>query len=132
MKRDVNLNDIDAGVKIKFKWDWLQNKVDSDEYFSDCFRNLKDAGLVYSVYCEDKINYGSSGKKALRRHVKRPSHVTESKEKATQPALRALFEKVKRIENGDINPVKDCRPDLPYMVHQNMLLSLYALVIHVK
>lgn len=83
-------------MKNRFKWEWLQEKVVEGGYYSDCFRKLKEAGFVFCIVCGDKINYGSSGKKALTNHVKRPNHIKKQKKKtvgkSTQPALAAVFQ----------------------------------------
>ena len=55
-----SVKEIDRAVKNKFNWERLEEKTESGGFFSDCFRKLKEPGLVYCTICTDKINYSSS------------------------------------------------------------------------
>lgn len=124
---DLCIKTIDKTVKNKFKWEWLQEKLDGGGYFSDIFRKLKEPGFVYCTTCTDRINYGSSGKKALLAHVKRPSHLKKQKEKKadslTQPPLAAMFQKLKSLEEGK-SP--SSISSLPYGAPENVVEQLPA------
>ena len=124
---DACVKTIDKSIKNKFKWEWLQEKLDGGGYFSDCFRKLRQPGLVYCVTCNDQISYGSAGKKALFAHVKRPSHLRKQKEKKNdsenQPALAAMFQKLKSLEEGKSpSPVAS----LPYGAPENVIEQVAA------
>ena len=74
---DPSVKDIDKTVKNKFRWSWLQEKVklDGNDLSFECFKKLTSPGHVLCTLCTDKINYASSGKKALQKHVSSPKHV---------------------------------------------------------
>ena len=88
-KNDPSVADIDKSVRNKFKWQWLQEKVDYS------FKTGKLAGVTQHIIvgkvlakstkpgyawcnvCEDEINYGSSGKRALKIHLQQAKHITK-------------------------------------------------------
>ena len=78
-------------VANKWNWSWLDCKVLVDiksilpnsEWVNppvltdlrDYFRKIDTPGLAKCILCEEKINYGSAGKKALHNHLKTKKHV---------------------------------------------------------
>lgn len=74
---DPSAKDIDSSVKNKFKWNWLQEHelVGGCPVGYDCFTKISLPGQVLCKLCGDKINYASSGKKALRHHINSPKHL---------------------------------------------------------
>ena len=63
--RSADVRKIDATVRDKFRWDWLENKDDNGVYYSDYVRKLNCPGKALCTVCNSPISYGSSGKKAL-------------------------------------------------------------------
>ncbi|XP_033638505.1 uncharacterized protein LOC117299151, partial [Asterias rubens] len=75
---DASVQEIDNGVKNKFRWEWLQETVTIDGYqhkLRDCFQKIATAGKVCCNYCNDTINYSANGKRALVSHVKQAKHL---------------------------------------------------------
>lgn len=75
--QDPSVKEIDAGVKNKFKWTWLQESciVDGHTLSLDCYSKVSLPGKVLCTVCNDTINYATSGKKALLNHVRLAKHV---------------------------------------------------------
>jgi hypothetical protein len=70
----VELQKLEAGIKNKFKWSWLEEKDVHGEYISTYVRKLNDGGCAFCIWCKDIIKYGSSGKKAIHSHATRDKH----------------------------------------------------------
>ena len=64
-----NLKLIDMDVKNRFKWPWLEEEDCNKMYLSDWTRKVNIAGKVMCKLCNDLVNYGSGGKKDLKRHA---------------------------------------------------------------
>ena len=77
---DISARQVDAGIKNKFKWCWLEESETlpggKSVKFDECFRKISLSGKVLRVFCNDTINYASSGKKALHSHVRLSKHVS--------------------------------------------------------
>jgi len=71
------LNSIDEGVKNRFKWSWLLEtlQVEGTTLSLNCFSKIKQPGKAICNICNHVINYGTSGKIALRKHMMHPKHL---------------------------------------------------------
>ena len=80
------------------KWSSLEEKDDSDVLYSVYVRKIKEVGGALF----DKIQYGSSGEKALVNQGKRASHKLKYRQatEKSQHALPAIFRAVKAMEDG--------------------------------
>ena len=67
--RTFDLKTIEASVKNKFKWDWLQQKDGNDDFLSDYVRKIPEPGIAYCLYCHQRFNYGTRGKSYVLRHA---------------------------------------------------------------
>ena len=65
----TDLKLIDKDVKNRFKWSWLEEEDCNKMYLSDWTRKVNIAGKVMCKLCNDLVNYGSGGKKDLKRHA---------------------------------------------------------------
>ena len=77
---ELLLGTLEKNIKNKFKWNWLEEKDQLGHFYSDYIRKIKEPGIVWCTACHDKIQYGSSGKKALINHGKRASHQLKYKQ----------------------------------------------------
>ena len=79
LDNDISARQVDAGIKNKFKWCWLDETETlpggKSIQFKECFKKVSLSGKVLCVFCNDTINYASSGKKALHSHVRLTKHV---------------------------------------------------------
>ena len=75
LDRSADVRKIDASVRDKFKWEWLEAKNDSGNFFSDYMQKLNGGGKALCTTCDIVISYGSSGKKAFTKHGKSKSHM---------------------------------------------------------
>lgn len=83
----ISIEELDKNIKNKFKWNWLDEEVtfhDSKSFEHKIY--LRDiieksttcrAGHAWCKICCDELNYGSSGKKALRKHVLLKKHISK-------------------------------------------------------
>ena len=60
---------IDSTAKNKWKWEWVQNTA-----LESSIKKTKGDGQAWCCICKQTLKYGSSGKKALLRHVDSPQH----------------------------------------------------------
>ena len=49
----------DAGVKNKFKWEWLTEKDIHGDFLSSYIRKLDADGLAWCCFCQNVVNYGN-------------------------------------------------------------------------
>lgn len=68
---------IEQGVKNRFKWSWLLEtvQVEGNTFSLNCFSKIREPGKAICNICNHPINYGTSGKIALRKHMMHPKHV---------------------------------------------------------
>jgi len=83
---------LDRAEKNKWSWKWL-TEVDSDgDKWRLWLRKPDIAGKAYCEYCDKLLNYGSSGKSALRKHVEKYTDHKKNKrtvkENQVKPVLR--------------------------------------------
>lgn len=71
------LKSIEQGVKNHFKWSWLLEtvQVEGNTFSLSCFSKIREPGKAICNICNHPINYGTSGKIALRKHMMHPKHV---------------------------------------------------------
>ncbi|GFO05574.1 Dnaj homolog subfamily c member 10-like [Plakobranchus ocellatus] len=106
--------------KNRWKWKWLQQKDDNDEYFSVYIRKVKDVGLAWCCYCHKSINYAKAGKIALMRHSKKACHKEKRKLMRENQSLPAAFETTQqKIDGVAIHPGHGA---LPYGCAPNVQL----------
>ena len=65
-----NVKKIDATAKNKWRWDWLD-----DDKMGQYIKKLKISGQAFCTLCNKSLQYQSSGKKDLQRHVTGPTHL---------------------------------------------------------
>ena len=85
---DPCVKDIDASVKNKFRWAWLEEEVDlglGEKYkkvrVGETLHKTKEAGSAWCSLCCKTVTYSSSGKKALLQHMKKPVHANKWKQR---------------------------------------------------
>lgn len=68
------LKSIEQEVKNRFKWSCLLEtvQVEGNTFSLNCFSKIREPG---KAICNHPINYGTSGKIALRKHMMHPKHV---------------------------------------------------------
>ena len=82
---EAKVREIDADLKNKFRWDWLDRKVTVSPVgsskqeplsvlVSDFVKKLDVAGKALCTVCDDVILYGSRGWKALQSHATSVKH----------------------------------------------------------
>ncbi|KAH3781777.1 hypothetical protein DPMN_159681 [Dreissena polymorpha] len=64
-----DVSGIDVAAKNKWRWDWITNTP-----LEECISKAKEDGTAWCSICRKTIKYGSSGKKALFKHVDSPPH----------------------------------------------------------
>ena len=74
-KIDCNAEDKAAGFKNKWRWDWLDEKVDGECVTVHGLVKIREPGFVLCTLCKEAIKYGSGGKNRLIDHItKSTSH----------------------------------------------------------
>ncbi|XP_061735326.1 uncharacterized protein LOC133538062 isoform X1 [Nerophis ophidion] len=88
------VKDIDKHVKNKFRWDWMERtitdivgKKEVTILFGDFIRKIDRPGKVLCTWCQDNIEYGSRGFKALEVHAKRQKHMKQLEARKTNISL---------------------------------------------
>ncbi|RUS82810.1 hypothetical protein EGW08_009430 [Elysia chlorotica] len=102
--RDKNTKDIDKTVKNKFNWSWLDEKDCNDEFASEYIRKLLEPGFAWCLSCKEKINYGSSGKKAIFGHAKKSEHGKARRALRCTQSLPAAMSATKAMEECTASP----------------------------
>ena len=64
-----DIQTIDITSKNKWKWAWVENTA-----LEHVIRKTRRDGLAWCCICKQTLKYGSSGKKALWRHIDTPQH----------------------------------------------------------
>lgn len=72
--KQVDVKKIDAPVKNKWRWDWLD-----DELMQQYIRKVKVPGQAFCILCNRTLLYQSGGKRDLQRHMTGPVHLTAMK-----------------------------------------------------
>ena len=72
--RTANLNDLEKGIRNKFRWQWLDEKDCNSDYLSDYVRKLSKPGFVFCDFCFQKLDYSKKGKTHLLRHAESDGH----------------------------------------------------------
>ncbi|ELU18556.1 hypothetical protein CAPTEDRAFT_209568 [Capitella teleta] len=74
--------DVQACVKNKFRWEWLDTKVNlrvgKDSVtvkIGDSIAKMEKARAAYCTLCNKPVQYGSAGKGALAQHLEKPCHL---------------------------------------------------------
>ena len=56
----------DAGVKNKFKWEWLTEKDTHGDFVSSDIRKIDADGLAWCCFCQNVVNYSNNRRIAAR------------------------------------------------------------------
>ncbi|XP_060764516.1 uncharacterized protein LOC132873191 isoform X2 [Neoarius graeffei] len=102
-KRDAaKVREIDAGIKNKFRWDWLDRKVritsvDGEHEavsvtIGHFIQKLDVAGKALCTVCDDVVNYRSRGLKALESHAVTAKHRKQAFLLKSKSSLSSAFE----------------------------------------
>lgn len=62
-------------IRNRWQWTWLSEVSDDGHAFGDWCKKISQAGVCFCTVCGKSIVYGSSGKKALRKHANLEDHV---------------------------------------------------------
>ena len=63
----ADLKAVEANIKNKFKWTWLQERDNTGDFLSSWARKVDVGGKVLCM-CTDTVRYGGGGKKDLKKH----------------------------------------------------------------
>ena len=102
----ADLNEIERGVKNKFRWDWLEEKDVDGHFLSDYIRKLNVAGQCKCIVCNVIIKYGSSRRKSLVGYGSTDNHMKMRRLKETNETLPAMFQPTiwtKAMEEGELS-----------------------------
>ena len=119
LETPVEVQEIDAEIRNKFKFEWLSVKDCNGDFFSDYIRKPKVPGQVFCVHCKYYINYGSGGKRCLASHAKSTKHVSMRNLKITNQKLPSSFQS--RKDNCE-----EQASTLPYGVASNVFATVSA------
>lgn len=89
-----DLSHIEAGIINKFRWQWLQESDENNEFYSDYIRKVKQEGKALCITCNKMIVYGRDGKKALKQHSKTKIHNNNRSSVKNTQSLPASFSHV--------------------------------------
>ena len=113
----------DASVTNIWSWKWpdepLQHsfdKIGPVKYtLGECIRKIDVAGIAWCLWCEDKISYGSNGKKHLVNHCSTDKH------------LDILKVRVTNYQIGGVGPSSlDAGADQSMKVEKSLVFSPYS------
>lgn len=92
------VKEIDKHIKNKFRWDWLEREIvdtvgkkEVTTLFCDFIRKIDRPGKALCTWCQDTIDYGTRGFKALEAHAKRQKHVNKLEERKTNFSIAGAF-----------------------------------------
>ena len=75
IKRSWELGGIEEGVKNSFRWVWLEEKYQNEQFPSEYIRKVNIPGKALCTYCNSLLNYSSGGKKDIKNHSKNKKYV---------------------------------------------------------
>lgn len=64
-----NTKELERGEDNKWSWNWLKEIDSNGDKWSLWLRKPDIAGKAYCECCDKLLNYGSSGKSALKKHA---------------------------------------------------------------
>lgn len=91
IERSDDLKSLEKGVKNKWVWKWTEDKDENGDFVSEYCRKIKEAGCACCIWCNKKITYGSSGKKAILNHAKKDNHRSSRAARMNNQTLPASF-----------------------------------------
>ncbi|GFR88745.1 hypothetical protein ElyMa_000777000 [Elysia marginata] len=71
-----DVSDLEKDVRNSWKWHWLEEECESGRKFSSWCKKFNEPGKCVRIICSKTINYGSSGKKALKLHAENGDHTS--------------------------------------------------------
>ena len=77
---DTSKIDIDTcgkPIRYRWQWSWMAETSECGNTFNTWCKKTNVAGQCYCTVCGKAIVYGSSGKKALKKHANQEDHVKE-------------------------------------------------------
>ena len=69
-----NTKEIEKASKNKWRWEWLSELDTRGNKWGNWLRKPDVAGVAFCDCCNKTIKYGSSGKKAVKKHSDDPNH----------------------------------------------------------
>ena len=94
LDRSSDLKVVESGVRNKFKWTWLEEKDDNNDF-------LAQPGVAFCIYCQQCLDYGGRGKSFLLRHSESASHKRKRNLVKTTQWLPAVFPATASLKRGE-------------------------------
>ena len=91
VQRTDGIKALEKGVKNKWIWKWTEVMDENGDFLSDYYRKIKEPGCACCMWCNRRITYGSSGRKAIMNHAKTDSHKSARTERKNNQTLPACF-----------------------------------------
>ena len=83
-----NTKEIEKASKNKWRWEWLSELDTRGNKWGNWLRKPDVAGIAFCECCNKTIKYGSSGKKAVKKHSDDPIH-----QKNMKTVIKPIFSK---------------------------------------
>ena len=64
----------DVTVKNKWRWTWLNERVERGKPFRTWCKKVESPGCLFLCLCNKKLLYGQNGKRAPFKHFNEPGH----------------------------------------------------------
>jgi hypothetical protein len=75
MNRGDSVAIVDATVKNRWRWEWLQDTDTQKHTIGDWCEKIDRAGLAFCRICNLELKYGSNGRKSLMIHSNNPDRM---------------------------------------------------------
>jgi hypothetical protein len=75
LELDANRVDKDAGLRNRWRWDWLDKKADNGKIVETFMKKLKALGHAVCILCNAELAYGNRGSVSLIKHASTSKHI---------------------------------------------------------
>ena len=126
---ESRIADIDATVRNKFSWKWLEKSVETNGQsvlLGEFIRKVDQAGKALCTLCNDMINYGSRGCCTIVEHSKTKKHLRNWSLKKSNPALSKEYFKA-GLEDISKDNAKLSPNIVPMVQHEDATASTYGI-----
>lgn len=91
IERGGNAREIDAKLKNKWSWSWLEKEVNGVALLN-FMKKLNKPGVALCEWCDCEVTYSGKGFSSLAQHIETSKHKTAASTRKTNYALPSTCE----------------------------------------
>ena len=82
-REECNVKLIDALVKNKWRWTWMEEEHTDGVVFGVYMRKITKPGYALCLWCDAPVNYGGKGLSSIKQHASTDVHQANRKTRET-------------------------------------------------